>query len=650
MSDLSKFEALGLTERTLEAIRRKGFEEPTPIQERTIPIILKNEQDVIGQAQTGTGKTAAFGLPILENVDLKDHRIQALVLAPTRELAIQVSDEMLSLSDGSGLHVVPVYGGQSFDTQLRRLRKSAHVVVGTPGRLIDHLQRGTINLDGLQYLILDEADEMLNMGFVEEIERILEFAPEDKRTILFSATMPDRIRRLAENYMGDYELVKVKSDQLTASLTEQIYYEVRHQDKLDALSRILDLEENFFGVVFCRTRNDVDAVTAKLQDRGYDADALHGDLSQVQREKILMKLRKKRINILVATDVAARGIDIADLTHVINYSLPQNTEAYVHRIGRTGRAGKKGTAIIFITPSEYRKLMFLQREVNKDIQRGELPHGQEVADIKKQQFRETIEALVGDENKDELYQEFAANLLETLDAKELVAALVQQAFGSELAPDHYRPVSLPPKGSGNRNNNRSDGGVNETGNTRLFISKGSKDGLDRRGVLDLITEKSGVERQDLFDVSVSEIFSFVTARYEVAQQVLQAFQEDEGKRPLVEVAGKKGGGGSKGPRGPRRDDRGGFRGDRRGGRRDDRRGGERRESRGGDRERGERSYRFERAGERREGGFRSDRGDRDGGNRGERRERRFGDDRPSRGGSGAPRGQRREGGRSRDRY
>jgi len=317
-----KFTDLGLSSEVLEAINKKGFEEPTAIQVLTIPVMLKDDNNIIAQAQTGTGKTAAFGLPLIEMIDTDLRTVQALILVPTRELAIQVSEEINSLKGKRDLRIVPIYGGQSIDQQLRRLKKGVHIVVGTPGRVIDHLNRKTLKIGEIEHLILDEADEMLNMGFIDDMEEIMEHTNPDKRTLLFSATIPNRIKELAHKYMDGYELLAVKKEQLTTNLTEQIYFEVKVSEKFDALCRIIDFEDDFYGLIFCRTKNNVDTVVSHLVDRGYDAEAIHGDISQSQRERTLDKFKKQTVNILIATDVAARGIDVINLTHVINYSLP----------------------------------------------------------------------------------------------------------------------------------------------------------------------------------------------------------------------------------------------------------------------------------------------------------------------------------------
>lgn len=368
LEKLKEFRDLGLSEKVLKVLSKKGYESPTPIQRLTIPALLKNDKDIIGQAQTGTGKTAAFSLPIIENFENLEH-IQAIVLTPTRELALQVAEEMNSLSTSKKMKVIPVYGGQSIDVQRKLIKTGVDVVVGTPGRVIDLIERKLLKLNSLKYFILDEADEMLNMGFIEDIEKILTFTNEDKRMLFFSATMPDEIMKVAKNHMKEYEVLAVKSRELTTDLTEQIYFEVNERDKFEALCRIIDLTKEFYGIIFCRTKTDVNEIVGRLNDRGYDAEGLHGDIGQNYREVTLKRFKTKKINILVATDVAARGIDINDLSHVINYAIPQEVESYVHRIGRTGRAGKEGTAITFITPQEYRRLYKFKKQLKRKLKK-----------------------------------------------------------------------------------------------------------------------------------------------------------------------------------------------------------------------------------------------------------------------------------------
>ena len=338
MNDKS-FLDLGVSEATLKALDKKGFTSPSAIQTLVIPELLKERTNLIGQAQTGTGKTAAFAIPILETLDC-DGSVRAIVLAPTRELANQVADEMYSLRGKKEIKVLPVYGGQSIDQQIKKIKKGIDVIVGTPGRILDLMNRKVIKLNNLEYFVLDEADEMLNMGFIEDIELILEETNEEKKMLFFSATMPKEIMSIAKKFMDNYKLLKVKKEELTTDLTEQIYYEVKQEDKFEALCRVLDYEQNFYGIVFCRTKSEVDEVTNKLKARNYDAECIHGDITQALRQKALDLFKKKVLTVLVATDVAARGIDVSNLTHVINYAIPQEAESYVHRIGRTGRAGQ----------------------------------------------------------------------------------------------------------------------------------------------------------------------------------------------------------------------------------------------------------------------------------------------------------------------
>ena len=438
MSEIN-FEGLGLSEEMLNSIKMKGFEEPTEIQSKIIPLILANKTDLIGQAQTGTGKTAAFGLPILDILTSNSKKIQALVLVPTRELAIQVSDEINSLRGKKNIHVAPIYGGQSYETQFRRLNKGVDIIVGTPGRLIDHLNRKSLIVDGVSFVVLDEADEMLNMGFIDDIEDILSRTNKNRRTLLFSATMPPRIMELAKKYMGKHEIIRTIKSGQTTELTEQKYFEVKEADKFDALCRIIDTTTEFFGLVFCRTKTDVDNVSSKLLDRGYDAEGLHGDISQNIREKILAKFRKKQVNILAATDVAARGLDIDELSHVINYSLPQDPEAYLHRIGRTGRAGKEGTAITFVTPDEFRKLRFIKTITQTEIRKERIPQIHEVIDFKKTKILTEVNSLI-EYGTGANYIMLAQELLMNNSSEEVVAALLKFNFQNELEEGSYARI------------------------------------------------------------------------------------------------------------------------------------------------------------------------------------------------------------------
>jgi len=507
---MNSFEKLGLSEETLKVLKRKGYEEPTEIQVRTIPVILAGKRDIVGQAQTGTGKTAAFGLPIIEMLDGKSRTVQALVLTPTRELAIQVAEEINSLKGNKKLNIVPIYGGQSIDQQLRSLKKGVDIVVGTPGRVIDHLGRRSLNLDSISYLVLDEADEMLNMGFIDEVKEILEKTNSEKRTMLFSATMPKEIMRIAEKYMGEYDVFEVQKGQLTVSLTDQIYFEVSHADKFEALCRIIDMEEEFYGLIFCRTKADVDSVSNHLMERGYDADGLHGDLSQGQREKILNKFKKKMITVLVATDVAARGIDVHDLTHVINYALPQDPESYVHRIGRTGRAGKEGTAITFITPEEYRKLQYIKKSAKTDIRKARLPKVKDVINAKKLRIKADLADIV-ESHLEEEYLEMSRELLKGYPPEQIVSALLQYSFQEELDASSYTEIE--------------DVVVDTKGTTRLFVAQGKKDGLTPVKLISFIQDKCGIKKEKIKQIQILDKFSFVTLPFNEAEVLLSYFKK-----------------------------------------------------------------------------------------------------------------------------
>ncbi len=527
MKSVKRFDELGLSEDVLHAIKSKGFEEPTEIQEMTIPVMLGNESNVIAQAQTGTGKTAAFGLPLIEMINPSQKKVQAIILVPTRELAIQVAEEINSLKGKRKLGIIPIYGGQSIDLQLRMLKKGVHIVVGTPGRVIDHLNRKTLNLRNIDHLILDEADEMLNMGFIEDMEEIMKHTNPDKKTLLFSATIPAKIKELASKYMDGYKLLSVKTKQLTTNLTEQIYFEVKMADKFEALCRIIDIEDEFYGLIFCRTKSDVDSVVTHLQDRGYDADAIHGDITQNQREKTLDKFRKQNINILVATDVAARGIDVMDLTHVINYSLPHDPESYIHRIGRTGRAGREGTAITFITPAEYKRLMFIQRIAGADIKRSSIPKVADIINAKKAKIGDDLNSIL-EEGLDKKYYNWAKSLLEDNNPTELVAALLNYSFEEDLNADSYGSVKEIGKKSKPLDNQ---------GKARLFITLGKKDKMNARKLVDLIVGKVSIKSRLIDDVQVMENFSFITVPFEYAEKIIHSFKK-KGKRPLISHAKK----------------------------------------------------------------------------------------------------------------
>lgn len=538
------FKDLGLSEETLLAIKAKGFEEPSEIQRKCIPLLLKEGTEVIGQAQTGTGKTAAFALPILETIDSEKKEVQALVLTPTRELALQVAQEINSLRGSRKVEAFPIYGGASMENQIKRLKKGVSIVVGTPGRILDHIKRGTLVLSSLSFLVLDEADEMLDMGFIEDIEEILKSSGENKRMLLFSATMPKRIQKLAENFMKNAIVVRTQSNDSATESADQIYYEVKEADKIEALTRIIDRDPDFYGVVFCRTKLQCDEIGHTLQAKGYDAEALHGDLSQREREIILRKMREKLIRILVATDVAARGLDIQDLTHVINYSLPQDPEIYIHRVGRTGRAGKEGTAITFITPSEARRFSYIKKASKAEIRKEEIPTPKEVIERKKEiLIEELVEALEQSGEKEE--RDIASALLSGRKAEDVLTSLIHHFYHASLDITQYKDIA--PKKKKENDRKRADRerpydkvhtpSLDENGITRLFIARGKKDGITKKALVDIIHEQTGVKDRDLRDIQVMDEFSFVNAPYDTAEHILSVFKNIRiDGRTLIEKA------------------------------------------------------------------------------------------------------------------
>ncbi|MGG3843398.1 DEAD/DEAH box helicase [Anoxybacillus kestanbolensis] len=417
------FKEFGLSPELMKAVSKMGFEEATPIQAATIPLSLQN-RDVIGQAQTGTGKTAAFGIPLIEKIDMNNDAVQAIVVAPTRELAIQVSEELYKIGSTKRVRVLPIYGGQDIERQIRALKKHPHIIVGTPGRVLDHIQRRTLRLQNVHTVVLDEADEMLNMGFVEDIEAILSHVPTERQTLLFSATMPEPIRRIAERFMQNPELVRVKAKEMTVPNIEQYYIEIQEKKKFDTLTRLLDIQSPELAIVFGRTKRRVDELAEALNLRGYTAEGIHGDLSQAKRLSVLRKFKEGSIDILVATDVAARGLDISGVTHVYNFDIPQDPESYVHRIGRTGRAGKTGMAITFVTPREIGQLHHIEKTTKRKMERMKPPTLDEALEG---QQRAAIEKLLTtiEHNNLSFYKRAAEELLEEHDSVSLVAACIK---------------------------------------------------------------------------------------------------------------------------------------------------------------------------------------------------------------------------------
>jgi len=521
------FRDLGLDESVLNAVAAKGFEEPTPIQVLAIPRLLNGDANVIAKARTGTGKTAAYGLPLVQELREPREKPRALVLVPTRELALQVASEIESFKEGTHPRITTVYGGASIVEQLRNLKRGCEIVAGTPGRVIDHLERGSLNLDSIEYFILDEADEMLNMGFIEDIETIFKKANSDSRVLMFSATMPKQILKIAADFMGEYEIVEEEASEEPLPLTEQFFWMVREEDKSEALVRLIDTAENFYGLVFCQTKVDADAVAKELDERHYEAAALHGDIPQGQREKILSRFRAGKTRILVATDVAARGIDIEGITHVVNYSIPYDGPTYTHRIGRTGRAGAKGTAVSFIRPNERRRIDYLRRHARGELQEGKIPSIEKVlaqkqerlfSDLRRQldtvRAEHTVnkpfielarELLAGnkaslaayEENAAVSYSENTESGVKNIDSANVLAAVLQLHYGSVLSASHYRNIKVP--------RTEDKRGKSSGGNTiRLYIGLGRKDGTSKRSLAQFFSTllsipEHAVDRIELFD-------------------------------------------------------------------------------------------------------------------------------------------------------
>ena len=517
---MQRFEDYGLSREVLDALEKKGFEEPSDIQKLVIPELLKERTHLIGQAQTGTGKTAAFGIPILETLE-PDKTVKALILAPTRELANQVADEIYSLKGKKDIKVLAVYGGASIENQIKKLKSGVDIVVGTPGRVMDLMRKKVLKVSNLDYFVLDEADEMLNMGFIEDIELILEETNDEKKMLFFSATIPKTIMSIAKKFMKDYKLLKVEKQELTTDLTEKIYYEVKQEDKFEALCRVLDYTQNFYGIVFCRTKSEVDEVTNKLKARNYDAECIHGDITQGLRQKALDLFKKKILTILVATDVAARGIDVSNLTHVINYSIPQEAESYVHRIGRTGRAGHKGIAITFVTPREARTLAQIKRVTKTDIKRESIPNVTEILNAKEEALVAYIDEIIKEEDY-KSYEHLTEKLIDGRDPKHVLSSLLRHFYEDEFLPESYSEIE--------------DVKVKIDDRTRLFIALGSKDGYNPGRLLDLLNKKAKTPGRKVKDIKIMDKYSFITVPLQEAEYIMRALNSKKDSKPLVEKA------------------------------------------------------------------------------------------------------------------
>jgi ATP-dependent RNA helicase DeaD len=507
---MTTFADLGLTPQLLTAVTDVGYEAPTPIQARTIPALLAG-RDIIGQAQTGTGKTAAFAIPILQTIDLKRPDVQALVLTPTRELAIQVAEAIHIYGKHLGaLHVLPVYGGQEMHQQIKRLRAGVHVVVGTPGRVMDHLRRGTLTLDVIRMVVLDEADEMLNMGFLEDVEWILSQMPAARQTALFAATMPPPIRKIATRYLRDPETIAIETKTVTVAAVDQRYLNVTERQKLDALARVLEVEAPEAALVFVRTKNSAAQITEKLQARGYAAEAMHGDMTQQAREAVVRRLRDGNVEIVIATDVAARGLDVERITHVINHDVPFDVESYVHRIGRTARAGRGGTAILFITPRETRLLKAIERYTGQRIAAMRMPSAADVAARRTQAFKKRLLEASAEEGL-EPYLALVEELAEEagVDMAEIAAAAARLASGGkpitvEAMPEAPAAPSV-------------DGPM-----VRLFVDAGRDAGVRPGDIVGAIAGETGVAGERIGRIELAETHAIAEVATEDARRVIDA--------------------------------------------------------------------------------------------------------------------------------
>ncbi len=522
-----KFYEFGISDAVLSSLSDMGFEEPTPIQKAAIPHMLDG-RDIVGQAQTGTGKTAAFGIPIVEKGERGSRLPYAIVLVPTRELAVQVAQELNKIGRKKGILSVPIYGGQSIERQIWSLKKGVDTVVGTPGRVIDHIKRKTLILKEIRIAVLDEADEMLNMGFIEDMKRILSEIPEKRQTLLFSATMPQEIRGIAARYMDNPKNVSVSATDVVVSKIKQVFYEVREEDKMKALTRLLDVEDPSLTLIFCRTKRDVDDVSGKLQQMGYHAGAIHGDFTQSHRDEIMGKFKKGEIDILVATDVAARGLDIPDVSHVINYSIPQYPEGYIHRIGRTGRAGKSGIALTFVTPREYRQLRIIEQSAKTKIKKAKLPTKDEVRQARAEEIIDDIGNEIA-EGRHAKYTGLVEEMSSKYQFQDIAAAVLSIMLGDMVDDEDIEDI-----GMGGRAGSRA-------GYVRLFMTIGRKDKIKVADIVKSISVEAGIPAKKIGNISLFDTFSFVEVPAELADRVISTINNIvlQGRRVRVQHAKEK---------------------------------------------------------------------------------------------------------------
>jgi len=599
---MNKFEQLGLNESLLLAIKDLGFENPSEVQEKAIPVLLEQNTDLVALAQTGTGKTAAFGFPLIQKIDAENKNTQALILSPTRELCLQITNEIKLYSKYiKGLHTVAVYGGASITEQAREVKRGAQIIVATPGRMQDMINRGLVNIKNIDFCILDEADEMLNMGFYEDICSILSDTPDEKNTWLFSATMPAEVARIAKQFMSSPVEITVGSKNSGSATVSHEYYCVNARDRYEALKRLADANPDIFSVVFCRTKRDTQAVAEKLIEDGYNAAALHGDLSQAQRDGVMKSFRGRQIQMLVATDVAARGIDVDNITHVVNYQLPDEIETYNHRSGRTGRAGKLGTSIVIITKSEIRKIHSIERIIQQKFVEKTIPSGIEICEIQLLHLANKIKDTEVDHEIDN-YLPAINEVLDGLSKEELIKKMVSVEFNRFI--NYYKSKRDLSGERGNDRERSSEPREIRAGDpVRYFINIGARDDFDWMQLKDFIKETLDLGRDDVFKVDVKEGFSFFNTDGEHTDKVMSVLNgyDMNGRRINVEIS-KNDGGGRRDHNG--RSSGGGFGGGRREGSFNRERSGSAPRREGG-----------------RDGGFRSDRGSapkREGGFRGER--------------------------------
>lgn len=512
-----KFTDLNLSKDVMDVISKKGFEKPSEIQAKIVPIVFEQKYDIIGIAQTGTGKTGAFGFPLIDLINKGNKFPQSIILAPTRELALQVSAELNLFSGKKKLNVLTVYGGAPINTQIKDLRRGVDIVVGTPGRVVDLIKRKELVLKESKYFILDEADEMLKMGFIEDIEFILESSSQKRRVYLFSATMPNRIKELSKKYMKKQKIIEIEKKQEINNLIEQSFFKTKQTMKYDALSKIIDVEDFFYGIVFCRTKADVEKVATSLKKTRHDVDFIHGDIAQNKREKILKKFRDLKLNILVATDVAARGIDVENLTHIINYNMPEDVETYTHRIGRTGRAGKKGKAISLVTPAEMRRISLIEKTLKVKINNLKLPSQKEIENKNDERFSSEIDSIIKNANLQE-YTNNAKELLEKYKSIEVVSSLLYKIHNKTNKKEKQE----------SKENSHED--------VRVFIAKGKLDKMNEKSLINFIEKSTKTKLSSVHDIKVCDKFSFLTLNSHEAESVVEAF--DYGRRPIAEIARK----------------------------------------------------------------------------------------------------------------